>query len=318
MEEEIRRIVKREFPTLASAYHLPHVARVEAISDPVATEQVDDRFRPRYAVDVAVLLPNGEVDPDLPLFRAVPLPVACAGMERGQFGFPEPGALVEVAFAYGLPDQIFIRQVLPWHNSLPAVAVGEQVNQNAPGVVERTAANGDKQRSTHGNITDACLNYLLQAVTQNLQVQEHYLEAKENSTEEIGGVKLIEALGALKLLSGGSLNLASVDNLNQTTASDLNTTVSRDVKERCGNIVDRLAKLKQLIKVKDGGTVWLGSESVNLVRVLEDLCQVVADFASTTATHTHPNVQPCSQEGAINGYSSAAAGLKGEAAGVRE
>ena len=94
MEEEIRRIVKREFTALASDYHLPHVARVEAISDPVAAEQVADRFRPRYAVDVAVLLPNGEVDPDLPLFQAVPLPVACAVSSKG---WSPPGGLFSTA-----------------------------------------------------------------------------------------------------------------------------------------------------------------------------------------------------------------------------
>ena len=106
--------------------------RVEAISDPVMVHALGERFRPRCAVDVAVLKPDGQPDDLVPLFRAVPLPVQSAGLERGMYGFPEPGTVVELAFAYGLPDRPFIRTVLGEGVSLPPVEPGESVHQAAP------------------------------------------------------------------------------------------------------------------------------------------------------------------------------------------
>ncbi len=47
----------------------------------------------------------------------------------------------------------------------------------------------------------------------------------DHSTESVGGIKKIEALGALKLLSGGSASLAAVDDLQQATGRDLNQVV---------------------------------------------------------------------------------------------
>ncbi|WP_431688165.1 hypothetical protein [Hahella sp. NBU794] len=57
--------------------------------------------------------------------------------------------------------------------------------------------------------------------------QDSLTEINEHSAEHIGGVKTVEALGALKLLSGGHANLAA-DNLNLTTATDLNQAVVLD------------------------------------------------------------------------------------------
>ena len=143
---------------------------------------------------------------------------------------------------------------------------------------------------------------------------------KHNGTEQVVGAKVIEALGALKLLSAGTVNVTAVDNLNITTASDQNTKVGRDLKQRIGNIVDSLAVAKQLIKVKDGGKVWLGSESVNVLQILSDLIQVVADIANTASSHTHPytdngspmNTQAPNQSGAFSGQKSSANGLNGQ------
>ena len=79
----------------------------------------------------------------VPLFHAVPLPVQSAGLERGMYGFPEPGTIVELAFAYGLPDRPFIRRVLGEGASLPPVEPGELVHQAAPGVYQRADSAGN-------------------------------------------------------------------------------------------------------------------------------------------------------------------------------
>lgn len=248
MDEQIKRIVNRAYPELVSGLHLPVFARVEAISDASSQVRQSTRFRPRYAADVRVLKANGEVDELIPLFRAVPLPVNMAGMERGVFGFPEAGAIVEIAFAYGLPDRPFIRAVLAEGLCIPAIKPGEAVLQASRDTYQRADVDGNWHRKTTADITDTSENLL----------------------------------------------------------------------HRIGNIIDSLAGLKQLIKVEDGGTVWLGDESNNVLKILSDLIQVVSDVASTAAEHTHPytddgapmTTEAPTQSAAFTGQGSSAGDLK--------
>lgn len=311
MDEQIKRIVNRAHPELAARIHLPLLARVESISDPSIAPRLSERFRPRYAVDVQVLKANGDPDELFPVFRSVPLPVQMAGLERGAFGFPEPGTIVELAFAYGLPDRPFIRTILPEGISIPAIDPGEVLLQASPGVFQRADTAGNWRRQTDADIFDDCLNYVLECYSASETVSEFYRLVKQNSTEAVIGIKTIEALGALKLLSGGTMNLGAVDNLNITTARDHNTIAGRDYKSSVGRdrqekvghdvnqeignnltqrieaIMDSIAKVKQLIKVEDGGKVWLGNQSDNVLKILSDLIAVVSSIAGTAAEHTH-------------------------------
>lgn len=269
-----------------------------------------DTFRPFYSADIIALEPNGQPADDAQVFKSVPLPVNFSGMERGHFGFPEPGSLVEIAFAYGQPEQVYIRQVLPQFHSLPELQPGETVTADGPGIEERTDTNGNKSRTTHGNITDTSQNHTIKTIGAFLESQTEKKEISQHSIEEIAGIKLIEALGAIKLLSAGGFNISSADSLNLTTATDLGTTVAGDLLERCGNISDRLAKTKQIVKVQDGGKVWLGNETDNALKLLSDLTQLVADMATVIATHNHPSVGACSQGAAFVAHNLHATQLK--------
>lgn len=319
MDEQIKRINQRKHTELFSNIHLPILARVEAVSDPVNQESLSERYRPRYAVDVRVLKPNGAPDELMPLFRAVPLPVAMAGLERGAYGFPEAGTIVELAFAFGLPDRPFIRTILTEGLSLPSVARGEVLWQASTDVYQRADSAGNWHRSTTGDIYDDAVNYLLECYSANITVDEFYQKVRGNSIEEVIGVKTIEALGALKLLSAGTASLSALDNLNFTTGSDVNQKVGRDVKQRVGNNIDSLAVAKQLLRVKNGGKVWLGSEGENVLKILSDLIQVVANIANTASSHTHPytdngnpmNTQAPNQSGTFSGQKGNADSIKG-------
>ncbi|WP_444956933.1 hypothetical protein [Microbulbifer sp. ZKSA002] len=108
--------------------------------------------------------------------------------------------------------------------------------------------------------------------------------------EEVAGVKIIEALGALRFLSAGGLNLSALDNLNITTASDINISAGRDLKEQIGNIRESVAKVRQTIKVKDGGKVWLGNDTDNVLGLLSDLMGIVIAMADDLANHKHEGV----------------------------
>ncbi len=228
MERFIKKIVMRLFPELSGDYHLPRFARVVAISDPMEKPELNDKFRPRYAVDIQVLTANGDDDSELPVYRCVPLPVQSSGIERGQFGFPDPGAIVEVAFAYGLPDKLFIRSVLGINQGMPELNPGDLVWQHSEAVKQKVSNSGHWLRDTHGNINDSCRVKTTKASSNQEYYQNTHEQIAEHSTEEIAGIKLVEVMGALKLLSGGVANLSAVDNLNLTTATDQNQAVGRD------------------------------------------------------------------------------------------
>lgn len=343
MDEQIKRIEERNHHELFDRSSLPIIARIVSISDPLRTESLSEKFRPRYAVDLQVLRPNGEPDELLPVFRAVPLPVSAAGLERGAMGFPEPGTLVELAFAWGLPSMPFVRTILADGLSLPAIAPGEVLLQAAPGVCQRADTEGNWTRETDADIFDNCMRYLLDCYSCSTTAQDFYSLVKHNSTEQVVGVKVVEVLGALKLLSAGTLNIGAVDNLSITTASDQNNKIGRNAKQSVGNnfeqeiandlqqhvennltqtvgnIIDSLADAKQLLRVKNGGKIWLGSQGENVLKILSDLIQVVSNIANTASSHTHPytdngspmNTQPPTQSGTFSGQKSSADNIKG-------
>ncbi|MGI1677588.1 MAG: hypothetical protein K6L75_02570 [Cellvibrionaceae bacterium] len=342
MEKIIKRLVLRLFPELSGDYHLPKLAKVHAISDPIKKESLSDEYRPFYAVDLIILLPNSEPDKSLPVYRAVPLPVSFAGAERGGFGFPEPGTIVQIAFAYGLPNKPLIQHVYSGGLLLPDLQAGELAWQDNQKVKQRLSVAADWLRETTGTIKDLSLKRIVKA----LENFEHYSTSKKitkgNDTEEIKGVKLIEVLGAIKILSGGSINLSAIDRLNLTSASNINQTAAEDLIEtvgndnkkdvvnnseqnigndltlNIGNILEAIAEAKALLKVKDGGTVWVGSESTNLLKIVENLAGVVSDLASTVSTHSHPNVSTPSQQAAIAAHGIQANALKTELSPIVE
>ena len=284
MEADIRRIVRREFPELASGYHLPMLARIESISDLPADVAVADAFRPYWAADVQLLGRDRKPVPGLPAFKNVPLPVPGGGLERGDYMPPMPGTICEVAFAYGQPDQLFIRQVLGWSLSVPALETGGEIRQQSPGVADKTDSNGNKSRITHGDITDQANTILQQAVSLLQTATRHHLTSGGHSTETIGGIKLVEALGAIKLLSGGICNISAIDNINLTTTRDQNSNASGSINANAGGSIQQVAAgLARL----QGATLNIGNGTDNLLQIISDLIDIVAALADATAQHVH-------------------------------
>jgi hypothetical protein len=119
----------------------------------------------------------------------------------------------------------------------------------------------------------------------------------DHSTESVGGIKTIEALGALKLLSGGFASLAAVDDLHQATGRDLNlvvgqkhnATVGGDMEERIQGLRQSVAAVSQRLVAPK---TWLGSEGVNVLQVLCDLLDLVQQMNAQLASHTHGPTPP--------------------------
>jgi hypothetical protein len=292
MEDAIRRAVDRQFPELSGGYHLPRFGRVVAVPDAPAAPGLCDDFRPRFGVDVEVLLPDGEPDPALPILTSLPLPAPMGGQEAGMFGFPEEGTTVVISFAYGLPNKPFITQILPHGLSLPRVPKGDQVWQHSEACQQRVDADGNWLRQTDGKIQDKAIERDVEALDNTERFQNHTRTVDDHSTESVGGIKKIEALGALKLLSGGSASLAAVDDLHQATGRDLNlvvgqkhnATVGGDMQEKIQGLRKSVAGISQRLQAPKN---WIGSEGVNLFKVVCDTLDLLQEMNTQLATHTH-------------------------------
>lgn len=292
MDDAIRRSVERQFPELTGGYHLPRFARVVAVADAPAGAGICDDFRPRYAVDIEVMGPDGEPDTKLPILAGVPLPLPTGGEEMGIYAFPEEGTQVVVCFAYGLPHKPYIQTILPHGLSMPSVPKGDQVWQHSEASQQRVDADGNWLRQTDGKIRDKSIEREVDALGNTEHFQNHTRTVDDHSTESVGGIKTIEALGALKLLSGGSASLAAVNDLHQATGRDLNlvigqkhnATVGGDMQERIEGLRKSVAAAsQQLIAPKN----HVGSDSVNIFQVVCDLLDLVQQMNTQLASHTH-------------------------------
>lgn len=317
MEEAVTRIVERRFPELAGAYHLPRFARVLAVADPPAGAGLCDDFRPRYAVDLEVLGPDGEVAADLPHLLGVALPVPGGGAEMGFYGFPQEGTVVVVSFAYGLPNKPFILQILPHGLNLPQLPKGDQLWQHSEAVQQRADAEGNWLRVTDATITDRASERQVQALENAERYQVSTVEVDDHSTESVGGIKTVEALGALKLLSGGSASLAAVDDLHMATGRDLNlvvgqkhnATVGGDMRERIQGLRESVSVIGQRLVA---GKTWLGSEGVNVLQVLCDLIDLVQQMNAAIAAHKHGPTPPPDNAAEFTTHATSATALAGQ------
>jgi hypothetical protein len=292
MEQAVIRIVERRFPELTGHYHLPRFARIIGVADAPADSGLCDDFRPRYAADLQVLAENGEPDPALPPLLGVPLPVPGGGDEMGFFGFPGEGTTVVVNFAYGLPSKPFVSQILPHGLSLPRVPKGDLLWQHSAAVQQRADAEGNWTRQTDAKISDRASERDVEALDNQERYQSSSISTDDHSTETVGGTKTLEALGALKLLSGGSASLASVDDLHLASGRDLNlvtgqaynATVGGDLQEQIQGLRHSVAKVgQQLIAPK----TWLGSQGVNVLQVLCEVIDVLEQMNTQIAAHKH-------------------------------
>ena len=321
MEDAIKRAVERQFPELTGGYHLPRFAKVVGVADAPAGAGVCDDFRPRFGVDLQVLGPDGEVDANLPVLSGVPLPVPVGGDEMGFYAFSEEGTTVVVCFAYGLPHKPYIQTVLPHGLTLPKVPKGDQVWQHSDAVQQRVDADGNWLRKTDGKIQDQAVEREVEAMDNTERFQNHTRSVDDHSTESVGGIKKIEALGALKLLSGGSASLAAVDDLHQATGRDLNlvvgqklnATVGGDMQEQIQGLRRSVAKVSQRLQAPK---TWLGSEGVNVLRVLGDLLDLVEEMNAQIAGHVHGSSPPPTNAGAFTADAAKAGLLSAELGSV--
>ncbi|MCD5993631.1 hypothetical protein KDX38_08355 [Pseudomonas sp. CDFA 602] len=305
MDDAIKRSVERLFPELTGGYHLPRFARVVGIADAPAGASMCDDFRPRYAVDIEVLGQDGEADPAVSVLYGVPLPLPSGGEEMGMFAFPQEGTQVVVCFAYASPSKSCIQTILPHGLSLPKVPNGDQVWQHSDAVQQRVDADGNWLRQTDGKIRDHAIEREVEALGNIEKYQSHVQDVQHHSTEEVGGgIKRINALGALKLNSAGTATLAALDDMHQATGRDLNLAVGKTHNVTVGgNMQEKIAGLRKSVAGMSQRLVapknHVGSEGVNIFRVLCDTLDLIEQMATELASHTHGPSPVPTQAGAF-------------------
>lgn len=292
-----RRKMEGEFPELADKMHLPKFGRVEAISDRAAAGQLNDPFRPRYAVNVQLLGEDGEPDEQTPLYRAVPLPVMFGGPEQGLLQLPVEGTLVELGFAFGRADRPFIRTILGTGWALPDIEPGEQLQQQRAEVFSHTDTVGNQTRHTDRCQHDKAMRMIREADEYLGEFGQHQLTVLANSVEEIGAMKRIEALGDVELLTAEDMILGSAGNMSTITGGNLEEDIALVRKALAGELQHFEAPRS-----------WMGNEGTNIFRLLYQLMTVVEQLAATAASHNHGGPPPTNAE-AFTGHSQQAGEL---------
>lgn len=286
------RQVEQAFPELAGGYHLSKMGRVVGVADPSAGGDINDPFRPKYAVEVQLLDENGNESPELPLLSGVQIPVNGSSSQGGDFCFPEVGAKVEIGFINGRADCPVIRNIFSEGKTLPAVGIGEKVRQQRPEVVERWDSAGNMHR-----LTDQAIN--------EQSFQRNVVAEKEQKTL---GTQIKQIEGSQKTTVGGNKQTHVLGDSEELNAGNRIQGIGGDFSQRISGIASIIAKGKN---EQIGATIWTGSESVNGWEILEELLQIVVDMGNTLANHTHSGSPPPDQSSMIRGQASKASNAKG-------
>ncbi|MCO7503786.1 MULTISPECIES: hypothetical protein [unclassified Pseudomonas] len=154
------------------------------------------------------------------------------------------------------------------------------------------ANGGNGLRQADSKIQDKAIEREVEAQDNTEAFQSRTRTVDDHSTESVGGIKKIEALGALKLLSGGSASLAAVDDLHQATGRDLNLVVGQKLNATVGG--DQQEQIQGLRKSVAGASqrlqapkTWLGSDGVNVLQLFCDLLDIVEQMNTNMAEHTY-------------------------------
>jgi len=278
MDDQIAKIIKKHYPEIAQGWHVPVWAVVTTINEDPKEGDLSNQFRPRYAVNVKLLDKQGNEasSPEMPN-------IAISGNFSASGGImqpPEPGAIVELNFAFGDINKPYISTVLPYNSTLPSCKPGKVVTQGRKGA--KTAIDNN------GNIsleTDRELKQISTKLTQLANQIKTEATSKTSTTrshliENVGGKYQLTAFGALLLLTTGHAELSALESLTLSTASDLNENVAGKKQVIAGELISML--------VEEGGKINIGNSGVNVVDILYQLIDVVNQLATSLSTHIHP------------------------------
>ncbi|HDR2889431.1 TPA: hypothetical protein I4G69_000241 [Enterobacter asburiae] len=299
----LQRQVESHYPELASGLHTPKMARVVAHTEGVASGNLSDPFRPRYAVDLQLLDADGNPDGDTPVYPAVPLPVPMAGHDSGMFQFPPVGTKVEVGFIGGRPDKPFIRQTMADGNSLPDIKPGEQLQQQREEVSQRVTQAGDWERKTDQTISESSMSRVVNADTEQRTLISRETTVKATDKTVVLGTATLMA-GAIQQVTTGDFSQGVNGNRLATVGGNDETDITGKAAISVGqNLVEKIGQLRQSIAGQRqeiiAPVVWIGSAEINAAQLMLDTLELVQQLAQQLASHTHPSTGQPTNSAAI-------------------
>jgi hypothetical protein len=255
--KSLRRLVRLAYPGFPEQ-HVTCLGVVVAIADAPAEESGTDRFRPRYAVDVQVLTPQGEPDGARPVLQGLPLPTYA-----GIYAFPELGQRVRIGFDYGLPSHPYIQDVLSEGQPAPALRPGERLWQHSEGHFMRWDAKGNLTIQTDGELIEDSHLRTIAADAAEETLGELTRTVEGEQTETIG--TLTQTIqGALQLRVGADVKVAILGVEDRVVAGDKSEIV--------GGKLEIAANLGIRILVVPGvGTVYIGNGIVELLHMVDTI-----------------------------------------------
>lgn len=277
MDEQIAKIIKKHYPEIAQGWHVPVWATVTTINENSNEGGLSDPFRPRYAVSLKLLDKAGN-EALAPEMQNIGL-AGSFSASGGIMQLPEPGAIVELSFAFGQINKPYISNILPYGMTLAACRPGELIMQSRKGASMRIDESGNISHKTDKELTQ-----ISSALKQLIGHLETKATSKLNDTrshviENVGGKYQLTSLGALLMLTTGHAELSALESINFTTASDLNENVAGKKRTLAGELLS--------LQVENEGKITIGSKKVNTIEVLYQLTDIVNQLATSLSQHTH-------------------------------
>ncbi|MGL5532924.1 MAG: hypothetical protein ACRDCM_05010, partial [Plesiomonas shigelloides] len=204
-------------------------------------------------------------------------------------------------------DRPFIRTILGTGWPLPDIEPGEQLQQQRAEVFSRTDTVGNQTRHTDRSQHDKALRMIRQADEYLGEFGQHQMTVLANSVEEIGAMKRIEALGDIELLTAEDMILGSAGHMSTTTG---------------GNLEEDIAQVRRALAGElqhfEAPRSWMGSDGVNIFRLLLEMMNVVEKLASAAADHNHGSGPTSGNGAAMAEHGQQAKLLAGQLAAIIE
>lgn len=243
----IRKIIHRLYPELPAGLHLPVLAVVTNIPDPPAGGEQCSEITPKYAVDIRLLKNDFTIDPEMPLMRDVPIALSGAAPDRGFALIPQPGTIVELAFAFGMQSHPYIRAVLPHGLKLPKIDAQSMRWQQSADSFQQVDAGGNWKRETEVNIAD---------------------QAGKNITHD-AGINISESAGK---------------DITRSAGQDIAETAQRNFERLAGQISTETSGAEHSIIAPK---IWVGSAGDNFLQIVADFMAATIAAFGVIAAHTH-------------------------------
>jgi hypothetical protein len=298
VKNAIRRLVLRYFPELGQRKHLPQLARIEKIYDlPVGSAKISTAFRSHKAADVQLLNAVTGEPSAVPVFQQVTLATG-QGNEHGLFIEPIPGMNCLIQYIDGLDSMPVITSILPWQTLVPD-----------------NRSNGDWHLKTDGVIKQTSQKSVVGAQVREEDYHQRNTNIAGHDVNKIDGNQVNEIMGALKMVVGEKALIIALDDLLLGSKKQVHIKATENM--NLESLKQFEAKAVHLAKVQ-GAKVWLGNESLNVVRVLLDLIAVVKNTNNTLVTHTHEGAGTSPQATNFTSYESSADSLASDLEPITE